>query len=240
MKINAISEEFPLFNKYSNKSPIKTIKQEKPSIKMFTNIKNGFNNESPDFLRLDSMKENSHFYRNKFLSDIKTTDRSQFFKEDLNSVKEQIYHLKNIKENKSLSQNDKILRKIGSSYDTQLMKKRNNEINSKLNENLNICESSKNKRFFEIEKIPKINFKYKNVSLTSEDNSKFLKIKNYASSYLKMSNDYSIKEADNHDMSKYYIKEKLNTKSYDCINDTYTQRNSEKLLFMKHGDFFKK
>ena len=64
MKINSVSPDFPLAFKYSNISPIKT-KPEKVTIKMFPEIKNGYNNESPDFLLIDSMKENKSTYKKK-------------------------------------------------------------------------------------------------------------------------------------------------------------------------------
>ena len=59
--INRTSQEFPMKTFYGNLNPI-TQKADRPIIKLFPDLRNGFNNESPDFFRMDSMRENETSY----------------------------------------------------------------------------------------------------------------------------------------------------------------------------------
>jgi hypothetical protein len=113
--INASSQNFPMKTFYGNVSPKHEIK-EKPSIRLFPDLRNGFNNESPDFFRMDSMKENMTGYKNPYLNVVKTLDRSLFYKNNQSCI-EHIDMINKIKSRKEYSQNPKILKQLCYSTD---------------------------------------------------------------------------------------------------------------------------
>lgn len=113
--INAVSQEFPLKTFYGNTSPQAQIK-ERPCIRLFPDLRNGFNNESPDFFRMDSMKENITGYKNPYLNVVKTLDRSLFYKNNQSCI-DHINMINKIKSKKELSQNPKILKQLAFSTD---------------------------------------------------------------------------------------------------------------------------
>lgn len=113
--INASSQNFPMKTFYGNVSPKQTLK-EKPCIRLFPDLRNGFNNESPDFFRMDSMKENMTGYKNPYLNVVKTLDRSLFYKNNQSCI-DHINMINKIKSRKELSQNPKILKQLCFSTD---------------------------------------------------------------------------------------------------------------------------
>jgi len=113
--INASSNEFPMKTFYGNVSP-KLIPEEKPCIRLFPDLRNGFNNESPDFFRMDSMKENMTGYKNPYLNVVKTLDRSLFYKNNQSCI-DHINMINKIKSRKDLSQNPKIIKQLCFSTD---------------------------------------------------------------------------------------------------------------------------
>jgi hypothetical protein len=123
MKFNAISRDFPMNTNFSNLSPSQP-KVYKPKLKLFQDIKNGYNNESPDFFRLDSMKDNKTTYRNPYLGDVISEDRNSFYKE-MNKTKENIDLIDKLKSKRELSQNPNLLKLVDSKNDVVLKNHRN-------------------------------------------------------------------------------------------------------------------
>lgn len=119
--INASSQDFPMKTFYGNISP-EQIRRDRPCIKLFPDLRNGFNNESPDFFRMDSMKENMTGYKNPYLNVVKTLDRSLFYKNNQSCI-EHINMINKIKSKKELSQNPKIIRQL--CYSTDINKLEN-------------------------------------------------------------------------------------------------------------------
>lgn len=117
--INNTSKEFPMKTFYGNISP-QIQKPNKPIIKLFPDLRNGFNNESPDFFRMDSMKENELSYKNPYLNVVKTCDRSLFYKNNQNCIAH-INQINKVKSKRELSQNPKIVRQLNYSTDINIL-----------------------------------------------------------------------------------------------------------------------
>lgn len=113
--INASSRDFPMKTFYGNVSPQKDIR-DKAIIRLFPDLRNGFNNESPDFFRMDSMKENTTGYKNPYLNVVKTVDRSLFYKNNESCI-DHINMINKVKCRKELSQNPKVLKQLCFSTD---------------------------------------------------------------------------------------------------------------------------
>jgi len=117
--INMTSKEFPMRTFYGNISP-QNQKPVKPIIKLYPDLRNGFNNESPDFFRMDSMKENQTSYKNPFLNVVKTCDRSLFYKNNLSCI-QHINLINKAKSKRELSQNPKVLKQLNFSTDINIL-----------------------------------------------------------------------------------------------------------------------
>lgn len=117
--INRTSQEFPMKTFYGNINPVRQ-KEERPIIKLFPDLRNGFNNESPDFFRMDSMKENETSYKNPYLNVVKTLDRSLFYKNNQSCI-DHINMINKVKSKKELSQNPKILKQLCYSTDINIL-----------------------------------------------------------------------------------------------------------------------
>ncbi len=120
--INASSKDFPMKTFYGNISPQKYVR-DTACIRLFPDLRNGFNNESPDFFRMDSMKENITGYKNPFLNVVKTLDRSLFYKNNESCI-EHIKMLNKAKSKRELSQNPKILKQLCFSTDINKLENR--------------------------------------------------------------------------------------------------------------------
>jgi len=120
--INASSKDFPMKTFYGNISPQKYVR-DTACIRLFPDLRNGFNNESPDFFRMDSMKENMTGYKNPFLNVVKTLDRSLFYKNNESCI-EHIKMLNKAKSKRELSQNPKILKQLCFSTDINKLENR--------------------------------------------------------------------------------------------------------------------
>jgi hypothetical protein len=117
--INRTSKEFPMKTFYGNVNPVNQ-KPDKPIIKLFPDLRNGFNNESPDFFRMDSMKENETSYKNPYLNVVKTVNRSLYYKNNQSCI-EHIKLINKVKSKRELSQNPKILKQICYSTDINIL-----------------------------------------------------------------------------------------------------------------------
>lgn len=247
---NAVSEDFPFQVKYGNVS-----KHPKPRIVQQRDCKTNFyNNESPDFFRISSMKEDPHGYHNPYLDEVLKVDRSEEFKK-LDFVQQQIRLIDQIKSRREYSQNPKILRYIRSDFDISMQEKRerNQKESSKFNESAKYCLTSTKpedlkmyndtlKKLVHIS--PKMSYKLKEtldlsnvekignegIAVTDYDkkNLETLKcpIEPRKSGYLCNLNDYHISEADKFDPSSCFT---FNRKPHVRYNPLKDMVESEKL-----------
>jgi len=127
MKLNSISHDFPfsIKNERREASP----PPQKPATKFLYHLRNSFNNESPDFLRLDVLKENPKGYKNPYLDEVIPIDRNNYFKE-LNHTRDHINLINKIKSNRELSQDIKYLKIVKGKLDRDIMNKRMNILNN--------------------------------------------------------------------------------------------------------------
>ena len=261
MKGNAISEDFPLPKaKYENIF----IPNEKPIIHIKKDEfgKNCYNNESPDFFRLDTMTENTKGYKNPYLDEVISFDRNENFKKmDFN--RNQIKLIDFIKSRREYSQNPKILKYIRTDFDISMQEKRERNLKERLEPKVinkyTITEENDpdryNKLLTKINDIqPKLPVKLKN-SLIFDDmqplnksyninglnKSKFDKficdVDPMKSSYLKNLNDYKISEADKYDENSmlYYNKKPLI--EYNAIKDKVIKIDSPPYISKKWDNF---
>lgn len=255
MKINAMSPDFPFKSNYANISPIKT-QEEIVYIKMFPQIKNGFNNESPDFLLIDSMKENKSTYKNPFLGDVIKEDRNAFFK-NMNIARNSIKLIDMLKTRKEYSQDLNYLKCIASADDLSLMKQRQ-QINFRQANN----NTKEQRVFYKLDKesnpellktklreinyrySPKQHYRFKNcLDLKIEDNHEHnlkLKIDPKKSAYFSNYNDYCITENYFENGNKFLKFRKKMTNSFNCITDEREMKKSYDVLTRKWDSFYEK
>jgi len=202
--INRTSQEFPMKTFYGNINPVKQ-KADKPIIKLFPDLRNGFNNESPDFFRMDSMRENETSYKNPYLNIVKTLNRSLFYKNNQSCI-EHIKLINKVKSKKEMSQNPKILKQICYSTD------------------INILENNLHK---ESKTIP---YMYRTINSNFEDKEYAEKIKTLDGEYGK-NHHYLTKNSFN--MKKVYQNQMLNYENNNeiyCKTENYKNEGSlEKL-----------
>jgi hypothetical protein len=117
--INNNSREYPMKTFYGNISPSNQ-KYKNPSIKLFPDLKHGYNNESPDFFRIDSIIENQTSYKNPYLNKVKTIDRDLYYKNNQTCIKH-INLIDLVKSKRELSQNPKLLKKLNYSTDINIL-----------------------------------------------------------------------------------------------------------------------
>lgn len=259
MKINAISQEFPLASLHANRNPVKN-KEDKPTLRIFTNIKNGFNNESPDFFKIDSMQENKHTYKNPFLGEVLQEDRNLFLK-NLSKTREQIVHTIDVlKSNRDYSQNPQYLKSVKSSFDFDLISKRNQiklarEKYASEEKNSPIKIDKSNDKDLYKETIKKLHHDYspkhhylvkKSLdfnqfkTLNNIDTPLNLNIDPRKSAYLKNYNDYQIKENYQENKDNFFILNKKEGKDFNCITDKTKVIPSEKYMSPKWNSFYEK
>lgn len=259
MKINAVSQDFPLQSFHANKSP-HVPHASKPTLKLFNHIKNGFNNESPNFFRIDSMKENSHFYQNPFLNKVIEEERNSFFK-STNDIKGQIKLINDLKMRREYSQDPKMIKCVGSVTDLEILKKRNSgklgnintkeyasTINSRTinSDNANSIVSIKKKnndKVLDRNYSPR-NHHYIKKSLDNAAESKYYsevgKFDPKSSSYLTLSGDYNIGENGTENLSKFIIHDKKEVNIYNCLTGKSATVKPDKYLSNKWGSFYEK
>ena len=243
MKFNAISTNFPLSNSYSNLSPQKE-KEQKPCLKLFPEIKNGYNNEAPTFLKIDSMRENKKAYHNRYLNEFKDEDRCSFLKSFEQEVKTQVKVIGEIKKNKLLSDNPADYSNYFlSSKSLDLQKKRQNHIHCRSTNNVtkkldeetvNVLKNYSPKFSYLLKHT--LDKSTKDVPLTT------LTKRNhpFSSGYLKNSGDFSIKESylerhDDHNKMK-----KMDAKVYNCLLDSYDNLRQDSVRQNNWGGFYEK
>jgi hypothetical protein len=263
MMINATSREFPLKSQYGNLSP-KHAKAARTGLRIFSELKNGFNHESPDFLKIDSMQEIKSSYRNPFLGEIKKEDRSLYLK-NINKTREQISVLDKLKSRREFSQNPSYLKYVTNSYDAQIELKRNGSKIILHNQGDQIFENDKKKNFYTLRKSydpemykkkiktldgqysPKIYFSIKN-SLQFEPNDYLqncetplqLNIDPKKSSYLKNFNDFNLNENLKENQAKFFNFKKKEVNLFDPIADRIVTVKPDNFKSPKWDTFYEK
>ncbi len=259
MKINAISQNFPLAHSYTNISPFNR-KSDKPQIRTFNNIKNGYNNETPDFFRIDSMKESSYYYSNPYLGEVIHEDRKKFFKNNT-KIRDQVVNLiDKLKTKKEYSQNSDFLKCVRSSYDFELNNKREaGSEDKKLTRNRSsfVEERMRPSESRYVDTSSKISKMYgekhhfyfknkidndKNELGTLEDPKLKLKlsIDPKKSSYLNNYNDYDIKENYDNNEDRYISHEKKEIENYDSVGNLERKIKPGKYVNQKWSSFYDK
>jgi hypothetical protein len=265
MMINATSSEFPLRSKYGNLIPNHT-KENRTGLKIFTDKKNGYNNECPDFLKIDSLKEVKLSYTNPFLNDVKNEDRSIYLK-STTKIKEQIELIDKLKTKKEYSQNPNYLKLISSSNDEEIQRKRSSskKFDSKvIDSNMDIIDSQ-HKIFYTLRKSydpesyrkkirtldgqysPKIYFSIKNsLQLDQKDfidnveTPLNLKIDPRKSSYLRNMNNFKIGDSPNENNEKFFNFKKKDVLIFDPIADRTVTIKPDNYVSPKWDSFYEK
>ena len=215
MKLNSISHDFPfsIKNERRERSP----PPQKPPTKFLYHLRNSFNNESPDFLRLDVLKENPKGYKNPYLDDVIAIDRNNYFKE-LNITRDHINLINKIKSNRELSQDMKNLKLVKGKLDRDIMKKRMNiKNNPEVFDNKTFRTESNEFMNYKLKQIhyghsPNYYFSFNNVYKSNDDlNNKklLLNIDPKSSSYLKNFNTFNIRDNENNSNISNNLKNKL-------------------------------
>ena len=262
MKGNAISEDFPLPKaKYENifiptEKPIIHIKKDEYG-------KNCYNNESPDFFRLDTMTENKRGYKNPYLDEVISFDRNENFKKmDFN--RNQIKLIDFIKSRREYSQNPKILKYIRTDFDITMQEKRERNLKERLEPKVinkyTITEGNDPERYNTLltkindvqPKLPVKLKKYlifddmqplnKSYNINGLNKNKFEKfvcdVDPMKSSYLKNLNDYKISEADKYDENSMFYYNKKPLIEYNAIKDKVIQIDSPPYMSKKWDNFY--
>jgi hypothetical protein len=266
MMTNATSQDFPLRSKFGNLIP-SHIKENRTGLKIFADKKNGYNNECPDFLKIDCLKEVKLSYKNPFLDDVKNEDRSIYLK-NTNKIKEQIELIDKLKTKKEYSQNPNYLKLISSSNDINILRKRDslNNFDSSGFENNNVDTSnSQHKIFYSLKKSydpesyrkkiktldgqysPKIYFGIKNSLqldqkdfIDNVDTPLNLKIDPRKSSYLRNMNSFKIGDSPNENKEKFFNFEKKNVQIFDPISDRIVTVKPDNYVSPKWDAFYEK
>jgi hypothetical protein len=262
MKFNAVSQDFPLKCNHVNVSPIKP-KDMKSSMRIFNDIKNGFNNESPDFFRIDSMNENKQSYKNPYLGEVIQEDRNLFFK-NTNKTRELIQIIERLKCRKEYSQDPKYLKCVTSNDDMEIINKRNKinleKMNSmeknnspivyyKLDKNTNHELFDKKAKQLHYEYSPKHHYLVKKSidtlnTLDSNNNDALTNLKltidPKKSASLKNYNDYNIRENCEEDGEKFLKFKKKEVDVYNCLLDTHEKKSPGNYVSKKWGSFYEK
>lgn len=122
MKSNATSIDFPLYSQYGNKVPPKQLLTSIPKLRI--SCVHEYNNETPDFFRLDSMIRSTRRYNNPFLNEVISVDRNESLK-SLEKIKSQIYFIDKLKTSRNLSQNTVLLKTIQNENSKLIKRNRN-------------------------------------------------------------------------------------------------------------------
>jgi hypothetical protein len=205
--INRTSKEFPMKTFYGNINPVNQ-KAHRPIIKLFPDLRNGFNNESPDFFRMDSMRENETSYKNPYLNVVKTVNRSLFYKNNQSCI-DHIKLINKVKSKKELSQNPKILKQICYSTD------------------INILENNLHK---ESKTVP---YMYRTINSNFDDPEYVGIIKTLDKEYGKthnfiLKNSFNMNKVNENQMSTYENNNNYNNNNnYTFYNDRYKNEGSE-------------
>jgi hypothetical protein len=246
MIINSISYDFPfkINNEVRLQSP-----PSKPPIKFSHDLRNSFNNESPDFFRLDAMKENPLGYKNPFLDEVIPVDRHHFLKE-FSKTREHIRLIDKIKMRKEWSQDSNYLKLVKGKNDRDLMNKRLNKINDKPNSEKNYIQYDENDKRYN-EKLsqltnysPKHNFNVKNTfrpGASFDSNCKIsLEIDPKASTYLNNYNTYIINGNDRYNEKDFLCFRKKDSQLYNCIIDEKTDVVPDVYVSPKWSKYYEK
>jgi hypothetical protein len=121
MKFNSLSYDFPFQTGHSYRAE-KPIRKEYS--KQCNELRNSYNNESPDFFRLDAMKENPKMYKNPYLSEVIKFDRNEVYKEN-DKTQQHISFINEIKKRREWSQNPNYLKMVKGCNDRNVIEKRN-------------------------------------------------------------------------------------------------------------------
>ena len=157
MVSNYISEDFPLpRGKYERTDPYHH-KIEKPK-KNKNPLTNYYNNELPDFIKLDTMIENKNGYNNPFLDEVIKLDRSEQMKK-MNFNRKQIGIIDFIKSKREYSQDPKILRHIRTDFDIEMQDKRERvlKIDKEKKPNFTLSKDNEPKKDMFINSLIKLN-----------------------------------------------------------------------------------
>jgi hypothetical protein len=227
MKFNSLSYDFPFQASHS-------FRAEKPSKNQYTKncneLRNSYNNESPDFFRLDAMKENSKMYKNPYLSEVIKFDRNDFYHET-DKTKQHIFFINEIKRKRDWSQNPNYLKMVKGCNDRAVIEKRNNYKSDPYipKENYLNLESSQEAykdtlKHLHTNYSPKHGIHVKrtlDLAQPSENNTKLtLNMDPWYSGGFKNFNTYDIKENEQ-PVDKYFLSfKKKDADLYNCITDT--------------------
>lgn len=246
MIINSVSYDFPF--KIKNEVRLNSPPQTKTS-KHFRDLRNSFNNESPDFFRLDAMKENPKGYKNPFLEEVIPVDR-RFFLKELDKTREHINLIDKIKMRKDWSQDSHYLKLVKGKNDRDLMNKRLNIIKDKPVDNKNYIPFTENDEKY-VEKLneltnysPRHHYLVKNTfkkGHSYDSNNKItLEIDPKASTYLNNYNTFNVKDNDRYDEKDFLCFRKKDTQLYNCIIDEKTDVAPDVYVSPKWSKYYEK
>ena len=265
MVSNYISEDFPLpRGKYERTDPYHH-KIEKPK-KNKNPLTNYYNNELPDFIKLDTMIENKNGYNNPFLDEVIKLDRSEQLKK-MNFNRKQIGIIDFIKSKREYSQDPKILRHIRTDFDIEMQDKRERVLKidkKKKKPNFTLSKDNEPKKDMFINSliklnryVPKLSYitkkniinekliplskSFQNVSVSSYDKDNIQSLSCFIdpkkSSYMKNSSNFNISDAEkNYD--RYFHFERQPLIEYNAIKDVVEEKKRPPLINEKWESFY--
>jgi hypothetical protein len=247
MILNSVSYDFPF--KIKGEARLPNPSPQKPPTKFFYDLRNSFNNESPDFFRLDAMKENPKGYKNPFLDEVIPVDRRSFLKE-LHKTKEHINLIDKIKMRRDWSQDSNYLKLVKGKSARDLMNKRLNIKNDIIISDKNFLQYTEgDERYQDKLKLlnnysPKHNFNVKN-SLkpghSYDSNIKIaLDIDPKGSSYLSNYNTYHIRDNYRYNEGEFICFKKKEANLYNCIIDDKTNVAPDIYVSPKWSKYYEK
>jgi hypothetical protein len=247
MILNSVSYDFPF--KIKSEVRLSSPPPQKPPTKFFYDLRNSFNNESPDFFRLDAMKENPLGYKNPFLEEVIQVDRRYYLKE-LEKTREHINIIDKIKTRRDWSQDTNYLKLVKGKNDRDLMNKRLNIKNDKIVTEKNFIPfpETDDRYHNKLKQLnsysPKHNYNVKNTfkrGHSYDTNYKIsLDIDPKGSSYLGNYNTYNIKDNDRYHEKEFLCFKKNDTKLYNCIIDEKTDISPDVYVSPKWSKYYEK
>jgi hypothetical protein len=247
MKFNSISYDFPFQVSHSFRAD-KPTKQEYK--KQCNDLRNSFNNESPDFFRLDAMKENPKMYKNPYLSEVIKFDRNEFFS-DADKTRQHINFINEIKRRRDWSQNPNYLKMVKGCNDRAVIEKRNKIKTDPYIPKENHLNEEPNSEYYK-SALKHIHYNYspkhhylvkKSLDLNNninEGNTNLkLNVDPWHSGGFRNFNSYSIsenyKEKDN-----FLVFDKKERNMYNCITDTVQRVKPDRYVSEKWSGFYEK
>jgi hypothetical protein len=247
MKFNSLSYDFPLSSGHS-------FRAERPGRREYSKqcneLRNSYNNESPDFFRLDAMKENAKMYKNPYLSEVIKFDRNEFYKET-DKTKQHINFIDAIKQKRDWSQNANYLKMVKGCNDRDVIEKRNKVKTDPYvpKENYLGLEDTSQQykdtlKHLHINYSPKHHIMVKktlDLTQPSESNTKLsLDLDPWYSGGFKNWNSYNISENE-HPRDKCLISfGKKQAELYNCITDTKRKVLPDRYVCDKWSNFYEK